>query len=67
MQARDPLGDPGDAVLYVSDVVSIVADEPFVLPGSIPALGQSGVLGLSVPVQTLTTGAKVTGTLSTVR
>ena len=62
-----PLGDPGDAVVYVSDVVSVVAGEPFVLPGSIPALTQSGVLGLSVPVQTLPPGAKVTGTLSTVR
>ena len=61
------LGDPGDAVLYVSDVVSIAADEPFVLPGSIPALGVSGVLGLHVPVALLTTGAKVAGTLSTVR
>ena len=56
-----------DAVLYVSDVVTVVADEPFVLPGSIPALGQSGVLGLHVPVRLLTAGAKVTGTLSTVR
>ena len=61
------LGDPGDAVLYVSDVVRLVVDEPFVLPGSIPQIGQAGVLGLSVPVQTLTAGAKVTGTLSTVR
>jgi hypothetical protein len=61
------LGDPGDAVLYVSDVVSVVAGEPFVLPGSIPMIGQAGVLGLSVPVQTLPPGASVTGTLSTVR
>jgi hypothetical protein len=61
------LGDPGDNVLYVSDVVSIVADEPFVLPGSIPPIAQAGVLGLHVPVQTLLPGAKVTGTLSTVR
>jgi hypothetical protein len=66
-QPGTPLGDPGAAVLYVSDVVSIVADEPVVLPGSIPALTVSGVLGLSVPVQTLTAGATVAGTLSTVR
>ena len=61
------LGDPGDNVVYVSDTVSVVAGEPFVLPGSIPMIEQSGVLGLSVPVQTLPPGATVTGTLSTVR
>lgn len=61
------LGDPGDNVLYASDVVSIVAGEPFVLPGSIPMIEQSGVLGLSVPVQTLPPNATIDGTLSTVR
>jgi hypothetical protein len=66
-QPGTPLGDPGAAVLYVSDVVSIAAGEPFVLPGSIPALTVDGVLGLHVPVQTLTTGATVTGSISTVR
>jgi hypothetical protein len=61
------LADPGDAVLYASDLVSIEAGEPFVLPGSLPMIDQAGVIGLSVPVQTLPPGAKVTGTLSTVR
>ena len=61
------LGDPGDTVVYVSDTVSVIAGEPFVLPGSIPAIEQSGVLGLYVPVQTLPPGATVDGTLSTVR
>jgi hypothetical protein len=61
------LADPGDAVLYASDLVSIEAGEPFVLPGSLPMIEQAGVIGLSVPVQTLPPGAKVTGTLSTVR
>lgn len=61
------LGDPGDNVVYVSDTVSVVAGEPFVLPGSIPQIEQSGILGLYVPVQTLPPGATVDGTLSTVR
>lgn len=61
------LGDPGENVLYVSDLVSVVAGEPFVLPGSIPMIEQSVVLGLHVPVQTLPPNATVTGTLSTVR
>jgi hypothetical protein len=61
------LADPGDAVLYASDIVSVEAGEPFVLPGSLPMIDQAGVLGLSVPVQTLPPGATVTGTLSTVR
>ena len=61
------LGDPGENVLYVSALVSVVAGEPFVLPGSIPMIEQSGVLGLHVPVQTLPPNATVTGTLSTVR
>ena len=61
------LGDPADNVLYVSDLVSVVAGEPFVLPGSIPMIAQSGVLGLSVPIQTLPPGASIKGTLSTVR
>jgi hypothetical protein len=61
------LGDPADNVLYVSDLVNVVAGEPFVLPGSIPMIAQSGVLGLYVPVQTLLPGASVDGTLSTVR
>ena len=61
------LGDPGDNVVYVSDLVSVQAGEPFVLPGSMPRIEQSGVLGLHVPVQTLPPGATVDGTLSTVR
>jgi hypothetical protein len=61
------LGDPADAVLYSSDIVSVEAGEPFVLPGSLPMIDQAGTLGLSVPVQTLPPGATVTGTLSTVR
>jgi hypothetical protein len=61
------LGDPGDNVLYVSDLVNVVAGEPFVLPGSIPQTQQAGVLGLYVPVQTLLPGAKVEGVLSIVR
>ena len=61
------LGDPADNVLYASDLVSVEAGEPFVLPGSIPMIAQAGVLGLHVPVQTLPPGASVTGTLSTVR
>lgn len=61
------LGDPGENVLYVSDLVTVVAGEPFVLPGSIPMIEQSVVLGLHVPVQTLPPNATVTGTLSTVR
>jgi hypothetical protein len=61
------LGDPADNVLYVSDLANVVAGELFVLPGSIPQIGQSGVLGLHVPVQTLPPGASVDGTLSTVR
>jgi hypothetical protein len=61
------LGDPADNVLSVSDLVNVEAGEPFVLPGSIPQIGQAGVLGLYVPVQTLPPGATVDGTLSTVR
>jgi hypothetical protein len=61
------LGDPGDNVLYVSDLVNVEAGQPFVLPGSIPQIEQSGVVGLYVPVQTLPPNATVTGTLSTVR
>lgn len=60
------IGDPGDAVLYASDAVSIEAGQPFVLPGSIPETQQAGVLGLYVPVQMLPPGATVTGTLSMV-
>jgi hypothetical protein len=62
-----PLGDPADNVLYASDLVNVEAGQPFVLPGSIPQIGQAGVLGLHVPVQTLPPGASVGGTLSTVR
>ena len=61
------LGDPGENVVYVSDLVTVAAGEPFVLPGSMPMIEQSGVLGLHVPVQTLPPNATVTGTLSTVR
>ena len=61
------LGDPADAVLQVGEVFNVVAGKPFVLLGNVPPLDQGGVLGLHVPVQTLTTGAKVEGVLSIVR
>ena len=61
------LGDPGENVVYVSDIVNVEAGQPFVLPGSIPMIEQSGVLGLHVPVQTLPPNATIDGTISTVR
>jgi hypothetical protein len=60
-------GDPGANVLQVGETKSVIAGEPYVLAGSVPPLDQGGVLGLFLPTQTLTTGAKVEGTLSTVR
>jgi hypothetical protein len=61
------LGDPGDAVLQVGDLFNVETDQPHVLEGNVPPLAQGGVLGLSIPVALLTTGAKVAGVLSIVR
>ena len=62
------LGDPADAALQTGALHAITADEPYVLAGgNVPPLEGGGVLGLSVPVQMLSAGASVTGTLSTVR
>ena len=62
------LGTTDDAaVLQVANKFNAVADKPFALEGNVPPLEQGGVVGLSVPVQTLQTGAKISGTLSVVR
>ena len=62
------LGTTDDAaVLQVANKFNAVADKPFALEGNVPPLEQGGVVGLSVPVQTLQTGAKIVGTLSVVR
>lgn len=62
------LGDPADAVLQTGALHSVTAGEPYALEGgNVPPLDAGGVLGLYVPVQMLSTGATITGTLSTVR
>jgi hypothetical protein len=62
------LGTPApEAILEQSGVFNVTAGKVFVLEGNVPPLTQSGVLGLSVPVALLVTGAKVEGVLSIVR
>ena len=62
------LGTPAEgAVLQAGDMFNVTTDKPTVLQGNFPPLTQGGVLGLSVPVALLTTGAKVEGVLSVVR
>jgi hypothetical protein len=62
------LGTPAEGqALEQSAVFPVTAGKVFVLEGNVPPLAQGGVLGLYTPAQTLTTGAKVEGTLSIVR
>lgn len=62
------LGTPtDDVILQTSNRFNAFVDKPFALEGNVPPLEQGGTLGLSVPVALLTTGAKVSGTLSVVR
>ena len=45
-------------MLQAGDVFNVTTDKPTALEGNVPPLVQGGVLGLSVPVALLTTGAR---------